>query len=297
MAGTIRGWRRAGALAVTAALATSGAAFSLAGCNATQGQAEQPGAEQPAGDQPADEQQGGLVAEGNGYTLAVDDVRVDENGCGSASFTLSNPDGVGALEGDGTDVVIDGTAGLDAIQMRLGADVQPNVRLSYDAGASSDTELVGTVHFDTRSLASLDEGLSWQLVWHEGEGTTAQAQEASTEPAADVPVTPARALADDAGATGSLSPLGIVLNAGVDPEEGQFVDSRVTLRMTDGSEVVVFGADGATSATQSAREDGSTSYAFDADVPVDDVESVTLEGTRLTVGGEQAETHTLTPAS
>ncbi len=41
----------------------------------------------------------GQSVSANGYTLTVDEVVVDENGIGVATYTLSNPDGVGEVDG------------------------------------------------------------------------------------------------------------------------------------------------------------------------------------------------------
>jgi len=35
-----------------------------------------------------------LSVEGNGYTLDIHDMAIDQNGCGAVTFTLSNPNGV-----------------------------------------------------------------------------------------------------------------------------------------------------------------------------------------------------------
>ena len=45
------------------------------------------------------------------------------------------------------------------------------------------------------------------------------------------------------------------------------------------------------------RSDGSSSYAFLSNMSVEDVVSVTLEGTLLGIDSEQSMTYVLTPAS
>ena len=67
----------------------------------------------------------GLSVEGNGYTLELGDIAADENGCGSVTFTLSNPNGVALYEpaAEVGELVLSGAEGeqtLDLIVLRFG---------------------------------------------------------------------------------------------------------------------------------------------------------------------------------
>ena len=293
-------------LGACALVAAASMTFALTGCGPTQSVPQGEGDSQvvePSGQGDAEKAPApasSFIAEGNGYTIEVFDLEVDEGGCGRASFSLTNPNGLlGTLGTAGEFVPEDGAAsGLDAVQLRVGADGAANARYAIDETATTDTALGGTVCFDARGPEALTDGLSWVLTWHEGEGEDYAGFEGSADAIVPESVAGSTSLSDEAGATGSLSALGIVINAGVNPEEGQFVDERVSLQMTDGSEIVVYGTEDAASATQSARADGSSSYAFAEKIDPASVASVTLEGTRLGAdGAEQAETHVLEPSA
>ena len=296
---------RAFCLGACALVAATSMTVALAGCGPTQSSPQGEGDSQvvePSGQGDADDAPAtasSFIAEGNGYTIEVFDLTIDENGCGMASFSLTNPDGLlGTLGASGEFVPEDGaSSGLDAVQLRVGAEGAANARYAIDETATTDTALGGTVCFDARGPEALSDGLSWVLTWHEGEGDDYAGFEGTADAFIPESVASSTALSDETGATGSLSALGVVINAGVNPEEGQFVDGRVSLQLTGGSEVVVYGDEGATSATQSARADGSSSYAFAEKIDPAAVASVTLEGTRLGAdGAEQAETHVFKPS-
>ena len=89
-----------------------------------------------------------VSAEGNGYTLAIHEMVIDENGGGAVTFTLSNPAGVvlrevpetGQLMCDGTD-----ERSIDAIQMRDGADrVTFDYRTVFDRASRTGTSIDGS---------------------------------------------------------------------------------------------------------------------------------------------------------
>lgn len=307
--------RRAGTLAVTALLATSGAAFALAGCDGSQEGVEQTPAEQPAGD--ATDQTGVTqelvdptdvaaateevrTAVGiDGYTLTIDTLTVDEAGFGRAIYELSGPN-AGALRGDdGLLSFGSGDVGVDDLQMRTASDGRPNLVCAYDAGASTDDSVKGTIYFDARSADEVAGGLSWQLLFHDGDTPEGSGQ-VSTGLVTPTKVLGARHFTDGDAATATLGPLGLALSTNVDTQTGQFVDDLVTLRFRDGTEEVVFDASdpaAGTSLLQSARPDGSTSYALPEDVDVSAVESITLEGRQLSTAGEQAVSYTFTSAA
>lgn len=249
--------------------------------------------------EPGQGEQTDAAVEANGYTFAVTGATVDDNGLGSATFTLSNPDGLaGTIDESGGFVATDGSASIDAVRLRVGSDEldgRPNLRFTVDEAASTETELTGTVHFDTRAQADVADGLFCGIYWHEG--TDAPESSANVSQPLAVEAAHAHDYVDDA-AVARVSPVGVVLATGVNTDEGQFIDSLVTLRMADGSEVVVYGAEGAVSATQSMRQDGSSSYTFGSPVNPDEVKGVTVQGTLLGAGGsEEPMTYNLTPGA
>ena len=287
--------KRCARLALAAALAAVvGTSFALLGCGpgeVSQPQAEEPGATQGA----SDETSQAISATTGGYTLAIDGFAIDENGCGFATFTLSNPDGLNGYVGETGEFVSEGTPALDAIQMRAGEDAKPNAYYAMDATSPAATEAKGRVCFDTRGEGGVPCDLAWVMISHEGEGDSLKTSETSTEgTGSSYDATPTHSFSSADGATASLSPLGIVLDTGVNTNEGQFIDKSVTLQREDGVEIVVYGSDGAISATQGMRSDGSSSYAFLENTSIDDVVSVTLEGTQFGIDSEQDVTYVLT---
>lgn len=299
------GATRMGAGLAAALIAVGGVSLALLGCSpATQTQQEDPGMGEVLDPQATEEQgspawEGEPAVQAEGYSLSVGDVRVDDSGLGAASFVLSNPDGLGGtLDETGGFVADAGQAAIDAVQLRVGNDQlegRPNMRFVVDEGASTDTELYGTAYFDTRGTADPADGVFCQLVWHAG--AEAPESQGQTSQPLETKAVDTRAFADGSGATAELSELGVTLSAGIGTDDGQFIDGRVTLQLSDGSEVVAYGAEGAVSATQSMRSDGSSSYTFASEVDPGDVMSVTLEGTAFTVDGEEARTLVLTPTA
>lgn len=289
--------KRCTRLVLAAALAAVvGTSSALLGCGpgeVSQPQTEEPGATQGA----SDETSQAISATAEGYTLAIDGFAIDENGCGFATFTLSNPDGLNGYVGETGEFVSEGTPALDAIQMRAGEDAKPNAFYAMDNASPAATEARGRVCFDTRGEGGVPCDLTWVMISHEGEGDSLKTSEASTEGTGSFyDATPTRSFSSADGATASLSPLGIVLDTGVNTDEGQFIDNFVTLQREDGAEIVVYGSDGAISATQGMRSDGSSSYAFQENTSIDDVVSVTLEGTQFGIDSEQDVTYVLTLA-
>lgn len=312
------GLRRAGALAATVLLAASGATFALSGCDGTQEPAEQTPAEQPAGDDAGQTDDATDVTQElvdpsdvaaateevrtavgiDGYTLTIDTLAVDEAGFGRATYELTGPN-VGALRGEGGALSFGGAdVGLDDLQMRTATDGRPNLVCTYDE-ASTDDALRGTIYFDARSYEEVAGALSWQLLFHDGDTSEGSGQ-VTTSPVTPAKVLGARHFTDGDAATATLGPLGLALSTGVDTETGQFVDDLVALHLKDGTEVAVFDASdpsAGTSLLQSARPDGSTSYALPEGVDVMSVKSITLEGRKLSTAGEEAVSYTFTSAA
>lgn len=318
MARASREWLRFGVLAATALIATSGATVALTGCGVQQESADQPAVEQPADDaagqqddapaaapelvDPTDvsaaTEEVGTAVGADGYTLTIDTLVVDEGGFGRAAYTLRGP--VAALRGDDGRLALGTDAGLDDLQMRTATDGRPNLVCTYDADASTDDALTGTIYFDARSTEEVVGGLSWQLLWHDENATGGGSGTASTELVVPSKVLGARHFTDGDAATATLGPLGLALSTSVDTESGQFVDDLVTLHLADGTDMVVFDASdpsAGSSLMQSARTDGSTSYALPEGVDVLSVSSITLEGRQLSTSGEEAVSYTFTPAA
>ncbi len=181
----------------------------------------------------------GQSVEAQGYTLTVDQVVVDENGLGVATYTLSNPDGVGEVDDlygqfGFVDAPIQGVAVEGATQRELYDGITVPTFYDYrsvkDENLSTDTELHAVVYFCS-PYGTLDEnGLAWRLSVPDGSGTPS----GSTVVYAPESVLPATTLTAESGETVSLSPLGLVAPASVSESY-----RCCTVEFSDGTEYVI----------------------------------------------------------
>ena len=253
----------------------------------------------------------GLSCELFGYTLCIDSVVVDSNGCGAATYTLSKPDGVQyrALE-DGlpnelilnhdavnSDLVDDG---VDGISMTLPHAEQRlafcNTREYVDADTSTDTEVHGTIYFD--SMGRIDqmlEGMRWGLSGHAGEGNASRQVDAHTDEFTPSKVVEAKRFSDEEGNLAHLSPFSLQIPV-VGGSGVELVPNRVALHLVDGTEYVVEDDEsGIFNRYMSTYPDegNSITMVLTGLVDVGQVESITVEGS---MDGTEV-TRTLTTAS
>lgn len=187
----------------------------------------------------------GMAVEGNGYTLDLGDIAIDENGCGSATFTLSNPNGV-ELYGPAAEtgeLVVSGAQGsqvLDSIQMSAGENDYADTREVIETGTSTDTEVRGTMYFAfSGGTEHLNEGITWTLWWHEpGTDAGEDQQNRSSTGQAFYPSkrVAARTLQIADGHEASVSPFSVRVSASM--AEADRI-SRVSLTLADGTERII----------------------------------------------------------
>lgn len=240
----------------------------------------------------------GLSCTLGNYTLTIDSMVVDSNGCGAATYTLANPEGVsyaaqygtpGELILNGDDEDSDGIA-LDAIQMLLPHDSAGGFMSfadtceTFDQDASSATELHGTIYFATfGEPEELLQGVRWQLSGHSGTGDAQQNVDAETDEFRPSRVVETKAYeAPDAG-TVKLSPMGLSFSMRANSSH-EFVCDSVVLHLKDGSEHVVRDdADAATDNTYvhlmgNVGGDQVTTMVFSGLVDVSQVERIEISG-------------------
>ena len=91
-----------------------------------------------------------LSVEGNGYTLDIHEMAIDQNGCGAVTFTLSNPNGVNYYKpaAEIGELVLYGEEeqGIGTPDMKFGEE-WPDTRSTIDKDTSSDTVINGTMYF------------------------------------------------------------------------------------------------------------------------------------------------------
>lgn len=117
----------------------------------------------------------GRAVEARGYTLLVESVLVDDLGCGAATFTLSNPDGIKINPAYGApgDVVFGEDSDLRLLRTAFGDGTSANDDVVYDAEASTDTEVRGTIYFNAwNGTGSVASGIKWVLNFNDEDVTT-----------------------------------------------------------------------------------------------------------------------------
>lgn len=188
----------------------------------------------------------GISVEGNGYTLTFEDIVADENGCGSVTFVLSNPNGVSIYEpalkiGE---LVLNGGEGdqtLDTVTMQFGDDQTKIVdtREVVEKDESTDTEIHGTMYFAAASADDLDKDITWTLKWsadrsdgyYEGSEATSEAFRLSKRVAV-------KTLTSAEGDVAKVSPFSVSLSYDMRRSDGI---RTLSLLYNDGSEWVVKG--------------------------------------------------------
>lgn len=220
-----------------------------------------------------------LSVEGNGFTLTLGQMIVDENGCGSVTFKLTNPDGIaGVLEYGGNGAFVPtsdkgGPGTLDLVTMQVpdpaywdsewslyGNSISE--RSYYDVDSVTDTSLNGTMYFNLipprteasqgavgpwapgEAIAMLrHSGVRWRLCWHDGDeqGNTVE-HEALSDVFKPSSFVSARTFTAGDQATVSVSPFSMVVTLGDGPTGGsrdEWLVDRLVLTMADGSTEVV----------------------------------------------------------
>lgn len=187
----------------------------------------------------------GQSVSANGYTLTVDEVVVDENGIGVATYTLSNPDGVGEVDGYYghfgfmPDAPIRGVHIEGATQRGIGNGMTGGIsfdqRSVKDELLSTEAELHAVQYFCPPFGERDENGYRWQLsVWDEESGRLA----GPTITYAPEAAIPASVFAAETGETVSMSPLGMVASESIETMDPGFY-RRCVVAFSDGTEYVV----------------------------------------------------------
>lgn len=230
-----------------------------------------------------------LSVEGNGYTLDIHEMAIDQNGCGAVTFTLSNPNGVNYYKpaAETGELVLYGEEeqGIGTPSMNFGEE-WADTRCTIDKDTSSDTVINGTMYFASWDRErDLGHAVTWNISWTEGKGEDAKVIEVSTPEfnvGAHVDIKELRS--DDSSL--EISPFSIqthIDDLGIDA-----VTKKLIVTYKDGSEQIIEDdAAGAynfyVSLTRNSGENISVPTKL---INVDQVVSVTLEGTRYTSTGE-----------
>ncbi len=242
--------------------------------------------------------------EGNGYTLSIHELLVDENGAGAVTFTLSNPDGVvlrtveetGQLAFDVAD-----ERSIDLIRMNLGepdpGTPQLDTRTVFDRDAMTETSVEGVLYFTSFGTYEdlVNEGVSWSLCWHRGDALSGTADtpadiqngEATTSVVVPQRAIPVRTATDGSGNTAWFGPMSIrVRVAGADEGANEFIGDYLAVTMADGSERVIWDAAAGTIGHYHVygTEGGSVTYVLTEYLPVGEEQSITVRGR---IGGER----------
>lgn len=239
-----------------------------------------------------------LSVEGNGYTLDIHEMAIDENGCGAVTFTLSNPNGVNYYKpaAELGELVLYGEeeGSVSTPSMNFGEE-WADTRCTIDKDTSSDTVINGTMYFASWNRdRDLRHAVTWNISWTEGKGEDAKVIEVSTpEFNVGAHVDTKELRSDDSPL--EISPFSIQTH--IDDLGYEAVDHKLTVTYKDGSEQIIEDDDaGAYNFYVSmGRNSGENIWVPTKLIDVDQVVSVTLEGTRCTStgGAETSEPFTI----
>ena len=239
-----------------------------------------------------------LSVEGNGYTLDIHDMAIDKNGCGAVTFTLSNPNGVNYYKpaAETGELVLYGEEeqGIGTPSMNFGEE-WADTRCTIDKDTSSDTVINGTMYFASMDRErGLQHAVTWNISWTEGEGEDARQFEASTPEFSVGTYVDTKELHSDDSSL-EISPFSIQTHI---PDLGyEAVDNKLTVTYKDGSEQIIEDDDAGVFNLyfSYARNSGENIWVPTKLIDVDQVASVTLEGTRdtSTGGAETSEPFTI----
>ena len=230
-----------------------------------------------------------LSVEGNGYTLDIHDMAIDKNGCGAVTFTLSNPNGVNYYKpaAETGELVLYGEEeqGIGTPSMNFGEE-WADTRCTIDKDTSSDTVINGTMYFASWNRErDLQRAVTWNIHWTEGEGENTRQFEASTPEFNIGAYVDIKKLHSDDSSL-EISPFSIQTHIADLGYEA--VDNKLIVTYKDGSEQII--EDDAAGAYNSyvslTRNNGENISVPTKLIDVDQVASVTLEGTRYTSTGE-----------
>ena len=230
-----------------------------------------------------------LSVEGNGYTLDIHDMAIDQNGCGAVTFTLSNPNGVNYYKpaAETGELVLYGEEeqGIGTPSMNFGEE-WADTRCTIDKDTSSDTVINGTMYFASWNRErDLQRAVTWNIHWTEGEGENTRQFEASTPEFNIGAYVDIKKLHSDDSSL-EISPFSIQTHIADLGYEA--VDNKLIVTYKDGSEQII--EDDAAGAYNSyvslTRNNGENISVPTKLIDVDQVASVTLEGTRYTSTGE-----------
>lgn len=244
----------------------------------------------------------GLSVEGNGYTLELGDIAVDENGCGSVTFTLSNPNGVALYEpaAELGELVLSGAEGgqtLDLITLRFGDGDGESVRAFADTReiiekeSSTKTEIHGTMYFaGWNGVSDLEKGLTWVLSWHEGEGDSAERCTAQTQRFSLSKRVASKTFTSSDGVEAKVSPFSVQVSADLETT-GSI--RKLHLVLKDGTEQVIED-DGVANYYFALKRDENVAWVSTQLIDPDSVESVHAEGLMLDDNGGEPQTLSIT---
>ena len=230
-----------------------------------------------------------LSVEGNGHTLDIHDMAIDKNGCGAVTFTLSNPNGVNYYKpaAETGELVLYGEEeqGIGTPSMNFGEE-WADTRCTIDKDTSSDTVINGTMYFASWNRErDLQRAVTWNIHWTEGEGENTRQFEASTPEFNIGAYVDIKKLHSDDSSL-EISPFSIQTHIADLGYEA--VDNKLIVTYKDGSEQII--EDDAAGAYNSyvslTRNNGENISVPTKLIDVDQVASVTLEGTRYTSTGE-----------
>ena len=222
-----------------------------------------------------------LSVEGNGYTLDIHEMAIDQNGCGAVTFTLSNPNGVNYYKpaAEIGELVLYGEEeqGIGTPDMKFGEE-WADTRSTIDKDTSSDTVINGTMYFAAMDRErGLQHAVTWNISLDRGRRRGVREPfEAST------PEFSVGAYVDTKELRSGDSPLEISpfsIQTHIDDLGYEAVDNKLTVSYKDGSEQIIEDDDAGVFNLYFSygRNSGENIWVPTKLIDVDQVVSVTLE--------------------
>lgn len=239
----------------------------------------------------------GSSVSGNGYTLELDSMVADSNGCGAVTFTLSNPNGVSYYQPAADDgmLVLNGGAGtqqLDTMNMLFG-DGWADRRCVINKDESTETSIRGVMYFATpQGAADYKQDACWEINWHEGEGANETPYEKKTKPFKITDYVEARSFSCGSS-TVEVSPISIQNH--IEDIGYSAVMDKMILKMKDGTERTILAEGVMNSFFGYIRDDGTCVDVVSELIDPSQIDQVIIEGRRDAAdGSNEQETFSLT---
>lgn len=223
----------------------------------------------------------GMSVEGNGYTLTLESMAADSNGCGAVTFTLSNPNGVSYYKPAAEEGMLvlnsgEGPERTIGISMMF-RDDWADTRCMINKDESTETSVRGVMYFASpNGSEDYSTDIYWTINWSTGDRPEDQ-HEASTDAFKVSDYIEAATFTCDSS-TVELSPFSVRNH--IEDIGYSAVADKIVLRLKDGTERVIVDDGVFNSILGYIQADGSEVDVMSELIDPSQVEQVVIEGTK-----------------